>query len=151
MNKGWRTLLILAVMCAACSGSRPSNLGVTDGTLAPCPDSPNCVSSQSKDTKHYIAPIPYEGDLIEARGALIAVIEAMKRSRIVTHEATYIHAEFTSAVFRFVDDVEFSFDDAAKTIQVRSASRVGYSDFGVNRTRMETIRRAFAASADVKE
>ena len=151
MNKGWCTLLVLAVMCAACSGSRPSNLGVTDGTLAPCPDSPNCVSSQSTDKKHYIDPIPYEIPLVEAHGALIAVIEAMKRSRIVTHEATYIHVEFTSAFFRFVDDVEFFFDDSAKTIQVRSASRMGYSDFGVNRTRVETIRRAFAASAGVKE
>jgi uncharacterized protein (DUF1499 family) len=151
MHKGWYTLFVLAVMCAACSGSRPANLGVADGTLAPCPDSPNCVSSESKDAKHFIDPIPYEGTLEGARGTLISVIESMQRSRIVTHDPTYIHVEFTSAVFRFVDDVEFSFDDAAKIIHVRSASRVGYSDFGVNRKRMETIRRTFAASAGVKE
>jgi uncharacterized protein (DUF1499 family) len=75
----------------------------------------------------------------------------MKRSRIVKTEDTYIHAEFTSAIFRFVDDVEFYLDDTAKTIHMRSASRVGKSDFGVNRKRMEKVRAHFTALAGEKE
>ena len=74
---------------------------------------------------------------------LIEVIQEMKRCRIITMEDHYIHAEFTSAFFRFVDDVEFYFDSEAKIIHMRSASRIGYSDFGVNRQRMEKVRSLF--------
>jgi uncharacterized protein (DUF1499 family) len=151
MNRGLLLLLIITVMMVACPGSRPKNPGVTGGRLAPCPKSPNCVSSQSDDTGHYIAPILYDGTLNEARENLIAVIRSMKRSRIVTVEDTYIHAEFTSAIFRFVDDVELYLDDTAKTIHMRSASRVGKSDLGVNRKRMENLRAHFTTLADKKE
>jgi uncharacterized protein (DUF1499 family) len=144
-------LLIITFMMVACPGSRPKNPGVSDGRLAPCPKSPNCVSSQSDDEKHYIAPIVYDETLPEAREKLIAVLQSMKRSRIVTTEDTYIHAEFTSAFFRFVDDVEFYLDETAKTIHMRSASRVGKSDFGVNRKRMENVRAHFTALTDKKE
>jgi uncharacterized protein (DUF1499 family) len=82
--------------------------------------------------------------LMGAKKALISVINSMDRSRIVTDKENYIHAEFTSAFFRFVDDVEFYFDEKDKTIQLKSASRVGYSDFGVNRQRIDTIQSRFA-------
>ncbi|MDA8126814.1 MAG: DUF1499 domain-containing protein [Deltaproteobacteria bacterium] len=141
MSRYW--LLCLVVMMTGCSGARSSQIGVTGGRLAPCPPSPNCVCSQDQDPEHTIAPLRYAGTAEQAREILLKVIAGMKRSHIVDETATYLHVEFTSALFRFVDDVEFLFDDGAKTIHVRSASRVGYSDLGVNRRRIETIRAQF--------
>jgi uncharacterized protein (DUF1499 family) len=140
--------LVFTVACLVvlpqCSGKRPANLGITKGALSVCPSSPNCVSSQqSTDDAHYISPIRYNGTLTQARNAIISVINSMDRTRIVTDKNNYLHAEFTSALFRFVDDVEFYFDDREKIIHLRSASRVGYWDFGVNRERIETIRTRF--------
>ncbi|MCX5825949.1 MAG: DUF1499 domain-containing protein [Deltaproteobacteria bacterium] len=136
-------LLYLVVMTVGCSGTRPSPIGVTGGRLSACPASPNCVSSQSPDSKHAVEPLRYKGTAEQAKGMLIEALLGMKRVRIVAAEERYLHAEFTSALFRFVDDVEFLLDDGAKTIHVRSASRVGYSDLGVNRKRVEAIRSRF--------
>ncbi len=133
-------LLLFMVLILGCSAGRPANLGVTQGKLLPCPNSPNCVSSQSTDKRHFIDPFRYEWEQQLARDRLVAVIHGMKRSNIVTVRDDYIHAEFTSAFFRFVDDVEFYFDSDAKTIHMRSASRIGYSDFGVNRKRLDDIK-----------
>ncbi len=133
----------LAVLFVGCAGSRPARLGVTDGKFIPCPDSPNCVSSQSSDKSHAIEPLYYKGSASEARARLLTAIKGMKRANIVTEKENYIHAEFASAVFRFVDDAEFYIDDSQKVIHLRSAARLGYSDFGVNRQRMETIRQLF--------
>ena len=132
-------LLILA----SCTGNGSMELGIKNGGLSPCPQSPNCVSTQSPDEDHYIEPIKYSGTLTHARARLAAVIHSMKRSRIVDVQDDYIHAEFRSAVFRFVDDVEFYFPSNDPIIQVRSASRIGYYDFGVNRRRIERIRHEF--------
>lgn len=137
--------LILCALLTCCTGTRPSHLGMRDGRLAACPKSPNCVSTQAEDDGHRIDPIRYEGTLEEAKQKLLAVIGSMPRARIVSDEGAYIHAEFTSLIFRFVDDVEFLFDDAEKTIHFRSASRLGHSDLGVNRKRMEEIRKRFNA------
>jgi uncharacterized protein (DUF1499 family) len=122
-----------------------SGLGIVDGRLAPCPNKPNCVSSQTanSDKQHYIEALTYSGEPEQARQQLERAIAGMKRSRLVRREANYWRAEFTSALWRFVDDVEFLFDDHARRIDVRSASRVGYSDLGVNRKRIEEIRRRF--------
>lgn len=136
-------ILFLTAALFGCSGGRPANLGAVDGRLPPCPDSPNCVSSQSSDPRQFIEPLRYEGTRQEARDRLLAAIRGQKRSKVVTAGDHYIHAEFTSAVFRFVDDAEFYFDDVSKTIHMRSASRLGYSDFGVNRRRLEVLRWAF--------
>jgi len=143
MSRYW--LLYLTVMMVGCAGNRHSQMGVIDGRLAACPDLPNCVSSQSTDPRHAIDPLRYEGTAEKARGLLIEAVSGMKRARIVAAEERYIHAEFTSALFRFVDDVEFLLDDGTRTIHVRSASRVGYSDLGVNRRRVEEIRLRFDA------
>ena len=113
----------------------------TNRKLPPCPDSFNCVSSQSTDEAHYIAPLSYEGDATRARQALVSIIQSTDRANIVTAEDNYIRAEFTSLVFRFVDDVEFSLNADNNTIDVRSASRKGHYDFGVNRKRVEDIRK----------
>ena len=113
--------------------------------LAACPDSPNCVSSQSTDPMHAIDPLRYGGTAEKTRGLLIEAVSGMKRARLVLVEERYLHAEFTSAFFRFVDDVEFLLDDGTKTIHVRSASRVGKNDLGANRRRVEEIRSRFDA------
>jgi uncharacterized protein (DUF1499 family) len=129
----------------ACSTNQTIKTGVPSDRLSPCPKSPNCVSSLSEDKSHQVDPLTYSATLEEAREKLISVIKSMKRSEIVTAENNYIHATFTSFLFRFVDDVEFSFDDETKVINVRSASRTGYSDLGVNRRRVEEIRKRFIA------
>jgi uncharacterized protein (DUF1499 family) len=115
-------------------------LGVLDGRLSPCPSSPNCVSSQSSDKRHAIKPFRYQVALGEARDRLVAVLKAIPRAKVITVKEYYVHAEFHSKLFGFVDDVEFSFDKDHETIHVRSASRTGYYDFGVNRKRVEHIR-----------
>lgn len=124
---------------------KPANLGVTGGKLAPCPSSPNCVCSQTADPLHRIEPLTYKGSPAEARARLKEVLAGFPRVRIATESDNYLHAEFTSLLFRFVDDVEFLIEPGG-TIQVRSASRAGRSDLGVNRARMEAIRRAFASA-----
>ena len=113
--------------------------------LAPCPDSPNCVSSlaSGSDREHYVAPFSFSGDPAAAWQQLRTAVLAEKRVTIVEEKEDYLHAEMRSLIFRFVDDVEFSLDADAGLINVRSASRVGYSDFGVNRKRVERIRTAF--------
>ena len=126
------------------SGTRPTNIGVTDGKLLSCPDSPNCVSSQSTDAEHKIAPLTYTGDPVTALENLKAVISSMPRTQIITAEGNYIYAEFTSALMGYVDDVEFYLNADKSLIEVRSASRLGKSDLGVNRDRVEAIRAQLA-------
>ena len=114
-----------------------------DKKLSPCPDSPNCVSSQSEDLDHHIKPLAYTDSRSEAKDRLMSLLQSLPRVKVVIEEPDYIKAEFTSAVFSFVDDVEFYFSETEKIIDVRSASRVGYYDFGVNRRRIEDIRTRF--------
>jgi uncharacterized protein (DUF1499 family) len=125
------------------TGKRPNNLGVRDGRLATCPTSPNCVSSQSTDTVHQIAPLYFTSTPEEAINKLKSVIQSLPRTKIITESPDYLYAEFQSALLGFVDDVEFYLDRNANVIQVRSASRLGQSDLGVNRKRIETIRAKF--------
>lgn len=112
--------------------------------LKPCPHSPNCVSSVSDDPSHFIDPIVYDEDRDTARKRLLSILSAMPRTRIIASDDDYIHAECRSFLFRFVDDIEFVVDQQAPLIHLRSAARMGYSDFGVNRKRVERIREAFA-------
>jgi uncharacterized protein (DUF1499 family) len=137
--------LSCSLVLIGCTGTRPADLGARDGKLPPCPASPNCVSSQSSDREHAVEPLHYRGTASEAMAALDTIISGMKRARVMTRTGSYLHAEFTSAIFRFVDDVEFLLDDHASTIHMRSASRIGSSDLGVNRKRIETIRQAWLA------
>ncbi|WOD41184.1 DUF1499 domain-containing protein [Nodosilinea sp. E11] len=129
------------------AGDRPTNLGVKAGKLAPCPASPNCVVSQGEaDAEHSIAPLTYSGDSTQAMAKLTNVVKAMPRTTIVEATDTYLYAEFASKLMGFVDDVEFYLDPEASVIQVRSASRMGQSDLGVNRKRVEAIRQALATA-----
>ncbi len=128
------------------TGKRPTDLGVKDGRLKPVPDSPNAVGSQARSGYHAIAPLTYASARERAMPALIQIVAGTPRTRIVTQSPDYLYAEYTSALMGFVDDVEFWFEPGAKLIHVRSASRLGYSDFGVNRARIEDVRRRLAAA-----
>lgn len=123
-------------------GSVPTNLGVKNHQLAPCPSSPNCVVSQNGDAQHAIAPIPYQTDSETAKATLLKVLTVVPRTEVIEQTDHYIRAESSSKIFGFVDDVEFYFPEDSQIIQVRSASRLGDSDLGVNRRRIEQIRLA---------
>ncbi|MGB0663924.1 MAG: DUF1499 domain-containing protein [Pontibacterium sp.] len=128
----------------------PKQLGLIDGQLAQCPNSPNCVLSQgAQDEQHAVAPIRYSGQTSDAKAALERVLAESPRTKIKNSTEYYVHAEFTSLIFRFVDDVEFLIEPASEAegvIHVRSASRVGHSDLGANRKRVEKLRAAFDAA-----
>jgi len=108
--------------------------------LPACPSSPNCVSSQATDTDHFIAPFKIAGNVGEAWIALKKALTNQSRTVITSETGDTLHAEATSLVFRFVDDIDVILDAEAKLIQIRSASRTGYGDFGVNRKRVEKLR-----------
>ena len=124
-------------------GVRPSNLGVRGGALAAPPRSPNAVSSQAdavKDAGHHIAPFGANGDADGTWRRLVALVRALPSVEIVTTTDRYVHAECSTTLLGFVDDLELLLDRAAAVIHVRSASRLGRRDFGVNRARVETLR-----------
>lgn len=121
-------------------GKRPRYLGVRDGQLARCANKPNCVSSQATDRRHQIAPLTGGAGAMQK---LKAVVQAMPRTTVIESREDYLYVEFATKTLGFVDDVEF-YDDGTH-IQVRSASRLGYSDMGVNRKRVEVIRKSMTA------
>ena len=124
------------------SWKRPDNLGVKDGRLAPPKSTPNCVSSQADpaDTEHYIAPIPFKGGAAQAIAAARKAVEGMEGASVIRQDGAYLYAEYRTKLLRFVDDVEFLHDEKAGLLHVRSASRLGRRDFGVNRARVEQVR-----------
>jgi uncharacterized protein (DUF1499 family) len=136
-------LPIVGLALLSAFSRRPSNLGVVDGHLGACPDSPNCISTEANDREHRMEPLSFRGSAREAVEKIKAVIASLPRTRIVDESENYLHVEFTSALFRFVDDVEFLINEPAATIHFRSASRVGHGDLGANRRRMEQIAAAF--------
>lgn len=129
-----KSLLALLPFLTACAGEPPQDIGVRDGRLIACPESPNCVSSYESSEEHSIAAL--DGNLSQIQQILVA----MDGANIVKQSSNYLYAEFTSSLMGYVDDVEFLYDAANNTTQVRSASRVGYSDMGANRSRIEAIR-----------
>ncbi len=135
----------ILIFSSGCSGTRPDNLGVNDGKLAPCPSTPNCVCSQSdlSDIEHFIQPFSYSGSKEKAKEKLLSVIMNSAGSEIIKNDSDYIHVEFTTLIMRFKDDIQFYFDDSTKVIHFKSASRLGSGDLGVNRKRMENIRSKF--------
>jgi len=133
-------LLSLILLATMVHGATAGEFRVKDNRLAACPDSPNCVCTLGDTEEHAIAPYRYRKTLNEAKAVLEQVFRERSRTKLVQEEEAYLHYEVRSLLFRFVDDVEILFDDASKTIHFRSASRMGYSDFGVNRRRMEEVR-----------
>ena len=142
-NKMNKVFLIIYVTCIcffviSCVGKTPTTIGA----FSNCPKKPNCVSTKDNSSKNYISPIKYKGSRDEAKTILLHVIDSISSSNIKSDQDDFIYVEFISEIFGFVDDVEFYFNKPG-IIDFRSASRIGYSDLGVNRNRMEAIRKLF--------
>lgn len=132
---------IISLFLVACTGKRPDNLGAKEGLLALCPSSPNCVSSQTSEGGHRILPFSLKADPDAEFARLTALLRRRQDSSIVDERRDYLRVEFHTRFF--VDDGEFLLDREHRVIHLRSASRVGYSDMGKNRGRIEEIRRDF--------
>lgn len=126
---------------AGCAGSPPNNLGVTNSQLAPCPSSPNCVSSYATDKDKKVAPWIYNGTQEQAQKKLVELLQAKENVTLIEDSPSYIRAEFETALMGFVDDVEFVIEDGI--VKMRSASRVGYSDLGANKDRIDALQKEF--------
>ena len=124
-------------------GKSKRPIGIIEGRLYPCPKAPRCVSTRAKDIKHKMEPIKFNESLTNAKEKIIKIIDSLERSKIIANKDNYIHAEFRTATFKFVDDTEFLFDDDKKIIHFRSGARWGGKDWGVNRKRMENITKLF--------
>jgi uncharacterized protein (DUF1499 family) len=140
---GYCDTILLAgmVLTTACSPERAEVDRLGPKTLSPCPDTPNCVSTRAENAAKAMVPLTFSMTSRDAQRKLRQVIESLPRTRIVREEPGYLHAEFRSRIFGFVDDVEFVIDDETRRIDFRSASRVGSYDFRANRRRMEDICR----------
>lgn len=138
------TIAALPIVKNIAAGDYPTNLGVQNDSLSPCPDSPNCVVTQAANDPHTIAPITYQTDLDTAKETLLKVLSVVPRTEIVEQTDNYIRAKSTSRLMGFIDDVEFYFPTDRQEIEMRSAARLGESDLGVNRRRLEQIRLAMA-------
>lgn len=125
----------------------PDSVGSADDALQSCPDRPNCVSSMAENSRHHIPPIRYSSSKEAARTRLLDILYRLPRATVISAKPDYIHAVSETRMMRFKDDLEFLIDEDEKQIQVRSAARTGYSDFGVNRRRVEKIRRLFEGQA----
>jgi uncharacterized protein (DUF1499 family) len=146
--------VVAAGQLGAFAGRAPTDLGVRDGRLKPPSPGPNSVTSQAglyadHPQRAYaaIAPLALRGDGPTTIAALQAIVGGMHGAKIVERRPDYLYAQFTTRWMGFVDDVEFWFDPAAGVVQLRSASRVGRGDLGVNRQRIEAIRRRLADPA----
>ena len=137
-------MTILSCILTACAGERPDGLGARDGRLSSCPDSPNCVSSQAADAGHRIEPLVFSDAADVALARLKSLLVNRKDTKIIEEIPGYLRVEFHTLLF--VDDGEFLLDAGRQCIHVRSASRLGYSDLGKNRSRLEEIRRQLSAS-----
>lgn len=141
MSKKSRPLLLASALALSGCGIGSATLRTADGRLQVCPDLPHCVSSvEGELPRRRIEPIRYQGNPEDARQALLRVLRAQPRTEIITENSEYIHAEVTTLLSRYVDDLEFTFGPDAGIIQIRSSSRIGYYDFEANRERLEHIR-----------
>ena len=139
------TVLALALVLWARSVPRPQDLGPRpNGDLAACPDTPNCISSKALGEPHGMDPWPFPGEAAAARERLLLILRLLPNVKIIAEDEFYIAAEFRIAQI-FIDDVEFQIDPQEQVVHFRSASRLGHSDFGVNRKRMQRIGDAFRA------
>lgn len=140
----------LAVLLSSCSARSSKQLGLLDQQLRPCPDSPNCVSSTATDSAHQIDPFQLLTDPAQAWDELQKTISLLPRTHIVLTTPNYIHAECRSAVFGFIDDLEFHLQPDLRQIAIRSAARSGYYDFGVNRKRVEELQQKLRSAGLVR-
>ena len=142
--------LICALPVLSCSGKIPSGLGLSDNLLAPCPSSPNCVSSNATDDGHKVEAFVLSASPEVAWGVIREEAAALPRTTITEETPDYLHVQCASALFGFVDDFELHLRQSTGTVDIRSASRVGYSDLGVNRRRVERLRQALQARGVIR-
>lgn len=141
----------ITLAVSACSNEDPSDLGLTDGNkLRTCPDSPNCVCSDQADSAWAIEPLRLTAKPADAWRALVSYATTEPRMRIVERREDYLRIESRTRLLRFVDDVEFHLRPDEQIIAMRSASRIGYSDLGTNRKRLESVRAALASTGAVR-
>ena len=138
-------LMLTLLFLMGCSSTTKKNTGIVQGEFYPCPTSPNCVSSMAPENdSHFIKPIIYEKITRKiANKKIVEILNNLKNTKIIESNDKYIHVEIRSSFFKFVDDIEFYFPTNKNIIHIRSLSRTGHSDFGVNRKRMEKIRVKF--------
>ncbi|MBF0469792.1 MAG: DUF1499 domain-containing protein [Gammaproteobacteria bacterium] len=133
--------MIFTLPLLSCGGTRPDTLGLEGDRLHPCPDTPNCVCSDDHDSAHYIAPLQLDAaTAAEIWMRLQQQLRESPRTVIVSADEGYLHAEAASPLMGFVDDLEFHLRPEKGEIALRSGARIGYSDFGVNRRRLEALR-----------
>ena len=131
----------MCLLFTSCTGGNPVvELGVNKSKLATCPTSPNCVSSDAVDSDHHIESFRLAGSPDETWQMTRSLVATLPRTKIISAESNYLHAECRSALFGFVDDLELHLRPEERIMAVRSAARLGYSDFGVNRKRVELLR-----------
>ncbi len=133
-------LALILFIVNGCSGKRPDEIGMGPSGLGGCPKSPNCVSSEAKDEQHAIRPFRIKGESDVSWPLVRDEIASMPGWVIVKATDNYIHVECKSRIFRFVDDLELYFNSSSGIVSIRSASRIGYFDFGANRRRVELLR-----------
>jgi len=135
-------ILIVVVMFGK-NNIAPKNLGVKEGKLKKMPNSPNAVSSQTDIEDKKVEPLLFTGDLEKSKARIIGIINNLEGTEMIKNEKNYIYVIFKTGGLKFKDDVEFYFDEVNKLIHFRSASRVGYSDMGLNRKRYDEIKSAY--------
>ena len=148
--KLWMAVIALAAACMGCAGSQIADNMKPHDQLAACPESPNCVSSEAQDPRHAVSPMQLAGNSDTEWADIQAVVNRLPRSRIVTATDRYLHATLKSRFLGFIDDLELLLDLQTKTISIRSASRSGSYDLGVNRRRVEDLRRQLEAAALIR-
>ena len=148
----WLVAVALTALLVGCGGKMPEDLGAESGQLGACPSSPNCVSSavNASDEEHSIAALAITGDPEAAWAAAREVVSSTPRTTVERAETDYLHAVYVSSLMRYRDDLELLLDREGMRIEVRSASRVGYGDMGVNRARVEALRAALAERGVVR-
>jgi len=134
---GVLTFIIILVMTL--NLKTPSTIGVVEGKLAALPDTPNAVSSQTNDPTKQVRPFPFKGDLVQTKAKILAIVNEMNGTTVITVTNDYIHIVCVTEVMKYRDDVEFYFDLENEVVHFRSASRIGYSDKGLNKQRYELI------------
>lgn len=149
---GLFVMVVLAGQLGLLRGKTPTTIGVREGKLKPPSKTPNSVSSQAALYPDHpqlayarIEPFKYSGDGKAAMAKIAGILRGMDRTEVITEEPGYLYAQCTTQLLHFTDDVEFYLDEPAGVIQVRSASRIGHGDRGVNRARVEAIREKFNA------
>jgi uncharacterized protein (DUF1499 family) len=148
----WKALLtiVLAIAVNGCAGFQVENDMNLHDQLFECPDRPNCVSSDAQDSRHAVAPMVLIGDTATGWVAIQTLVSRLSRSTVVKATNRYLHVTFKSRLFRFIDDLELKLDPQSDVIAIRSASRTGHFDRGVNRRRVESLREQLTADGLIR-